>query len=98
MQSQPLQGLATVQPSCSGSSARVTPSGMVAPTPGAPPAACTWQAMASALRAAFQALKDGEGTFLDRAKRLGDEAESEYVREMVGFILGESDRNFLTPS
>ena len=52
----------------------------------------------TALRAAFQALKDGEGTFLDRAKRLGDEAESEYVREMVGFILGESDRNFLTPS
>ena len=52
----------------------------------------------TALRAAFQALKDGEGTFLDRAKRLGDEAESKYVREMVGFILGESDRNFLTPS
>ncbi len=52
----------------------------------------------TALRAAFQALKDGEGTFHDRAARLGQEADSEYVQQMVDFILGESDRSFLTPS
>ena len=52
----------------------------------------------TALRAAFQALKDGEGSFMDRARRLGDESDSDYVQEMVAIILGDSDRNFLTPS
>tara|TARA_R110002051_G_scaffold57104_2_gene105779 strand:+ start:4993 stop:5775 length:783 start_codon:yes stop_codon:yes gene_type:complete len=52
----------------------------------------------TALRAAFQMLKDGEGTFQDRAKRLADESESAYVQQMVAFILGDTDRNFLTPS
>nr|WP_175581041.1 acyl-ACP--UDP-N-acetylglucosamine O-acyltransferase [Marivivens donghaensis] len=52
----------------------------------------------TALRAAFQMLKDGEGTFLDRAHRLKDETESPYVKQMVDFILGDTDRNFLTPS
>uniref|UniRef100_UPI004048AC4A acyl-ACP--UDP-N-acetylglucosamine O-acyltransferase n=1 Tax=Yoonia sp. TaxID=2212373 RepID=UPI004048AC4A len=52
----------------------------------------------TALRAAFQMLKDGEGTFQDRAQRLADESESVYVQQMVGFILGQTDRNFLTPS
>ncbi|MGJ8622357.1 MAG: acyl-ACP--UDP-N-acetylglucosamine O-acyltransferase [Yoonia sp.] len=51
----------------------------------------------TALRAAFQMLKDGEGTFQDRAHRLGEEADSSYVQEMVAFILGDTDRNFLTP-
>lgn len=51
----------------------------------------------TALRAAFQMLRDGEGTFSERAKRLGDESDSDYVQEMVAFILGDSDRNFLTP-
>ena len=51
----------------------------------------------TALRAAFQMLKDGEGTFQDRANRLSDESDSAYVQEMVSFILGETDRNFLTP-
>lgn len=51
----------------------------------------------TALRAAFQALKDGEGTFHDRAERLKDEVESQYVQQMVDFILGDTDRNFLTP-
>lgn len=51
----------------------------------------------TALRAAFQMLKDGEGTFHDRARRLGEESESAYVQEMVAFILGDTDRNFLTP-
>jgi UDP-N-acetylglucosamine acyltransferase len=52
-----------------------------------------------ALRAAFQALAQGEGAFQDRARRLTeDEAgQSPYVREIVEFVLGESDRSFLTP-
>ncbi|MBN2905232.1 MAG: acyl-ACP--UDP-N-acetylglucosamine O-acyltransferase [Rhodobacteraceae bacterium] len=51
----------------------------------------------SALRAAYQALAQGEGAFMDRARRLGQEAESAYVREVVAFILAETDRSFLTP-
>ena len=51
----------------------------------------------TALRAAFQMLAQGEGAFADRARRLGDETESAYVREIVDFILGDSDRHFLTP-
>lgn len=52
----------------------------------------------TALRAAFQTLRDGDGTFQDRAGRLKEEADSEYVHQMVDFILGGSDRSFLTPS
>ena len=51
----------------------------------------------TALRAAFQMLAQGEGAFQDRARRLGDETDSAYVREIVDFILGASDRSFLTP-
>lgn len=51
----------------------------------------------TALRAAFQMLAQGEGPFQERARRLGDETESSYVREIVDFILGDSDRSFLTP-
>lgn len=51
----------------------------------------------TALRAAFQMLAQGEGTFQERAKRLGEETDSEYVQEIVAFITGESDRSFLTP-
>jgi UDP-N-acetylglucosamine acyltransferase len=51
----------------------------------------------TALRAAFQMLKDGDGNFQDRARRLGDESDSDYVQQMVAFILGDTDRNFLTP-
>lgn len=52
----------------------------------------------SALRGAFQMLAQGEGSFLERSKRLGAETESDYVREIVDFVLGDSDRSFLTPS
>lgn len=52
----------------------------------------------TALRAAFQSLKDGEGTFHDRAARLKEENDSQYVQQMVDFILGQTDRSFLTPS
>ncbi|MCA0872083.1 acyl-ACP--UDP-N-acetylglucosamine O-acyltransferase [Seohaeicola saemankumensis] len=51
----------------------------------------------TALRAAFQMLAQGEGTFQDRARRLGEETESDYVREIVDFVMGDSDRSFLTP-
>ena len=51
----------------------------------------------TALRAAFLAIKDGEGTLHDRAERLKSELDSDYVRQMVDFILGESDRGLLTP-
>jgi UDP-N-acetylglucosamine acyltransferase len=51
----------------------------------------------TALRAAYQMLAQGEGTFLDRARRLGEETDSLHVREVTDFILSASDRSFLTP-
>ena len=51
----------------------------------------------TALRAAYQMLAQGEGAFQDRARRLSDDTESPYVREVVEFILAGSDRSFLTP-
>lgn len=51
----------------------------------------------TALRAAYQMLAQGEGSFLDRARRLAEETDSAHVREMTDFILAASDRNFLTP-
>ena len=51
----------------------------------------------TALRAAFQSLAQGDGTFQERAKKLGEESTSEYVDAIVSFILGASDRSFLTP-
>ena len=51
----------------------------------------------TALRAAFQMLAQGEGAFQDRARRLGEETESAYVRQIVDFVTAESDRSFLTP-
>ncbi|THH38391.1 acyl-ACP--UDP-N-acetylglucosamine O-acyltransferase [Aliishimia ponticola] len=51
----------------------------------------------TALRAAFQMLAQGEGTFHDRVERLGQETSSDYVRQIVDFVLAETDRSFLTP-
>ncbi len=51
----------------------------------------------AALRAAFQALKDGEGAFQDRARALQGQADSPMVQDMLAFILGPTDRQFLTP-
>jgi UDP-N-acetylglucosamine acyltransferase len=50
-----------------------------------------------ALRAAYQMLAQGDGTFMDRARRLADETDNARVREMTDFILGATDRSFLTP-
>ncbi|MEO6298091.1 MAG: acyl-ACP--UDP-N-acetylglucosamine O-acyltransferase [Paracoccaceae bacterium] len=49
-----------------------------------------------ALRAAYDVLAHGEGTFLDRARTLAN-SPSLHVREMAAFILSDSDRSFLTP-
>jgi UDP-N-acetylglucosamine acyltransferase len=51
----------------------------------------------TALRAAFQMLAQGEGTFQDRAARLGQETTSDYVREIVDFVMADTGRHFLTP-
>jgi UDP-N-acetylglucosamine acyltransferase len=51
----------------------------------------------TALRAAYQMLAQGEGSFMDRARRLHEETDSAYVREMTDFILQATDRSFLTP-
>ena len=49
-----------------------------------------------ALRDLLGALR--EGSFRDTARRIADEgADSAYVREVLDFILGPSDRSFLTP-
>ncbi|XDA99719.1 acyl-ACP--UDP-N-acetylglucosamine O-acyltransferase [Sulfitobacter sp. LCG007] len=50
----------------------------------------------AALRAAFRELSAGEGTFHQRAERLGGD-KSPFVREIVEFVLADSDRHFLTP-
>lgn len=50
----------------------------------------------SALRSAFRELSEGEGTFMDRVNRLED-TDSDYVREILEFVTGASDRSFLTP-
>lgn len=50
------------------------------------------------VRAAYQMLKTGEGTFQERAHQLQDSTESPLVREIVEFVLGQTDRQFLTPA
>jgi len=50
-----------------------------------------------ALRNAYDALAHGEGPFMERARSLAQTTESPLVREVVEFILGASDRSFLTP-
>lgn len=51
----------------------------------------------TALRTAYQDLSDGDGSFIERARKLAEEATSPHVREMMAFILDVSDRSFLTP-
>jgi len=50
----------------------------------------------AALREAFAALRAGAGTFAERARHLAQD-DSPMVREVAAFILGASDRQFLTP-
>ena len=51
----------------------------------------------TALRAAYQMLAQGDGTFMDRARRLAEETDSPHVRQITDFIMAESGRSFLTP-
>ena len=51
----------------------------------------------SALRAAYQALAAGEGSFQERARALAAATDSPLVAEICDFILADSDRSFLTP-
>lgn len=51
----------------------------------------------TALRAAFQMMAQGEGAFQERAQRMGEEFDSDYVQQIVDFVLGDTDRSFLTP-
>ena len=55
------------------------------------------RAAITALRHAYEELAKGEGSFLERARRLADSTDSDAVREMAGFVLSASDRSFLTP-
>lgn len=51
-----------------------------------------------ALRAAYARLFDGEGAMQAKARELAETgAEGQLVRDVLEFILGESDRSFLTP-
>ena len=52
----------------------------------------------SELRSAFRVLAKREGTFQDRASQLGRDNENRLVRDIVNFILVDSDRSFLTPN
>ena len=51
----------------------------------------------SALRAAYQALGAGGGSFQERARALSADTDSPLVAEICAFILSDSDRSFLTP-
>lgn len=51
-----------------------------------------------ALRAAFDRLRQGDGSFQSRAQAIAGDSADPLVQEMVGFVLGASDRQFLTPS
>jgi UDP-N-acetylglucosamine acyltransferase len=52
----------------------------------------------NALRVALQSMKDGEGSFQDRVRRIAEESpDSPYVRELTDFVLGATDRGYLTP-
>lgn len=50
----------------------------------------------AALRAAYDRLRDGEGTLAERAEALGEDP-SPLVREMAAFLMAESGRQFLAP-
>lgn len=52
----------------------------------------------TALRAAFQMMAQGDGTFHERVERMGQDFDSDYVRQIVDFVTASSDRSFLTPS
>lgn len=50
-----------------------------------------------ALRLALGSLRQGEGTFHERAERVGAQTRSDYVRRMIAFVTAGSERSFLVP-
>ena len=57
----------------------------------------TARADIQALRVAYATLKQGEGSFSERARRLEEETDSALVREVAAFVLAASGRSFLVP-
>ncbi len=51
----------------------------------------------AALRAAYKVLFSGEGTLRARAEAMIEDADSMLVREVLSFVLSDSDRSFCTP-
>ncbi|MEM9249163.1 MAG: acyl-ACP--UDP-N-acetylglucosamine O-acyltransferase [Pseudomonadota bacterium] len=52
----------------------------------------------AALRGAFETLRDGEGSFLERTRALADgDVANAHIQEIIDFVTGASDRHFLTP-
>jgi len=51
----------------------------------------------SGLRVAYKSLFTGSGTLKERAEALVDGQENELVREILDFVLSDSDRSFCTP-
>lgn len=51
----------------------------------------------NALRRAFDLIRAGEGSFIDRARAAGTKGDSALVDELAAFVTGETDRQFLTP-
>ncbi len=51
----------------------------------------------SALRAAYKSLFSGEGTLRARAEAILEGTESSLVRDMLAFVLSDSERSFCTP-
>jgi UDP-N-acetylglucosamine acyltransferase len=55
------------------------------------------RAAITALRHAYDALASNEGSFLDRARALAANPATAEVADLTAFILGTTDRSFLTP-
>ncbi len=51
----------------------------------------------SAMRAAYKALFFGEGSLRGRAEALLEQAENPHVKQIIAFVLSDSDRSFCTP-
>ena len=51
----------------------------------------------AALRAAYRSLAEGEGAFIERARRIEADSDCVYVQEIARFVQAQSDRQFLTP-
>ena len=46
---------------------------------------------------AYRSLAEGEGAFIERARRIEADSDCVYVQEIARFVQAQSDRQFLTP-